>query len=158
MCCFVCSDAEEGDGVARTSVSRASPEPELEIDTDAETEQSPESDSDSSDRNTHSESTICLSQCCKDSEVLDVYQTKDKVVLSHTKKQQGNRSRQFRSDWYDLFPWLVLCVTKLRAFCAYCTFCVKRKLLTNQLGDKAFVVNGFCNWKKALSVFRQHEK
>ena len=35
---------------------------------------------------------------------------------------------------------------------------MKRKLLTDQLGDKGFVVNGFCNWKKALSVFRQHEQ
>ena len=122
----MCSNTEEGDGVARTSVSGASPDSKLEIDTDADTKRS-QSDSDSCDGNTHSESAICLSQCCKDSEVLTVYQTKDKVVLSGTKKQQGNRSRQFRSDWYDFVPMVCTMCDKIEGIlCLVYTLCEEK--------------------------------
>ena len=96
----------------------------------------------------------CESECCQDS--LDIFQVRDSTILKKTRRDQGQRSRQFCCDWYTAFPWLVLCVTHLKAFCAYCRYAAKRGLLTDKLSDNAFISNGFNNWKKALERFEQH--
>ena len=70
---------------------------------------------------------VCTSQCCRDS--LEVFQVKDDTVMNKTKKVQGQRSRQFCCDWYTTYPWLVLCVTRLKVFCVYCRYCDTRGLL-----------------------------
>ena len=84
---------------------------------------------------------ICSSQCCQD--FLKVFQVKDSTIINKTKKMQGQRSRQFCCDWYTTYPWLVLCVTRLKAFCVYCRYCDNRGLLKDKLSDRAFISSGF---------------
>ena len=97
----------------------------------------------------------CDAQCCQDT--LEVFQVTDESILKKTKKVQGH-SRQFCPDWYRSYPWLVLCTTRLKAYCAYCRYCNERDLLTDKLGEAAFVTTGFNNWKKALQRFEQHSQ
>ena len=48
-----------------------------------------------------------------------MFQEKDINVLSRTKRIQGH-GHQFCADWYNNYCWLVLCTTRLQAFCAVC--------------------------------------
>lgn len=102
-----------------------------------------------------SEDVDCNSQCCQDT--LDIFQVRDDTVLKRTKRVQGH-TRRFRSDWFKRYPWLVLCITKLKAFCAYCWYTHRRGLLTDKLGEAAFVTTGLNNWKKALDHFEHHSQ
>ena len=97
----------------------------------------------------------CESLCCQDT--LNLYQVKDPHVIKKTRIPSGQRSRQFCIEWYSTYPWLVLCTTRLKAFCGYCRYCITRNLLTHKTNDAAFVSTGFCNWKKALERFNQHD-
>ena len=71
---------------------------------------------------------------------------------------QGSKYRHFCSEWFQEYPWLVLCTTKLKAYCYQCRYCTEKGLLLDKFGDKAFVHMGFDNWKKAKERFKQHEK
>ena len=51
-----------------------------------------------------------------------------------------------------------MCITKLKAYCAYCRYSHKRGLLTDKLGEAAFITAGFNNWKKALERFEHHSQ
>jgi len=83
--------------------------------------------------NSNDQTTTYLVQCkgkyCEDS--LEVYQVTDAKVLKSTRKVQGH-ARQFNADWYKSYPWLVLCVTRLLAFCTFCHYCFNRNLLTDK--------------------------
>ena len=96
----------------------------------------------------------CRAQCCDLDEPIQV---KDKNAIRSTQKLQGKKWRQFSPDWYKSYPWLVLCTTRSKALCMYCSSCSKRGLLTARGGD-AFLTTGFDNWKKAQEYFIQHEK
>ena len=86
-----------------------------------------------------------------------LFQVRDDNVLKRTKRVQGH-TRQFHSDWFKRYPWLVLCVTKLKALCAHCRYIHKRGLLTDKLGEAAFITTGFKNWKKALHRSEDHSQ
>ena len=89
-------------------------------------------------------SAVCTSRCCLDS--LEVFQVKDETVINKTKKVQGQRSWRFCCDWYTTYPWLVLCITRLKAFCIYCRYCDTRSMLKDsKLSDSAFISSGFNN-------------
>ena len=77
--------------------------------------------------------------------------------LKKTRKVQGH-GRQFCADWFKNRPWLVLCTTRLKAYCAHCRYCIGQGLLNDKQGDLAFITIGFDNWKKALQRFDQHTK
>ena len=97
----------------------------------------------------------CNAPCCQDS--LEVFQVTDKNILRKTRKVQGH-GRQFCSEWYQKYPWLILCVTYFTAFCSTCRYCYKRNLLTDKLGEAMFVTEGFNNWKKAIERFERHAR
>ena len=84
------------------------------------------------------------------------YLVKSPPILHKTRKLQGSKWRQFSSDWYDTYPWLVLCTTTLRAYCHFCKCCTKRCFLSDKHIDSVFVNVGFDNWKKAHERFKQH--
>lgn len=99
----------------------------------------------------------CTSECCKDSSVMRLpYQVKSLPILSQTRKLQGSKWRQFSPDWYDVYPWLVLCMSTLKAYCHFCKYCTRRGLLSDKHIDSVFVNAGFDNWKKAHERFKQH--
>ena len=64
--------------------------------------------------------TSCKRQCC-DMEAAVVssqpYQSTSQNVITNAKKLQGSRYRQFSTEWYRAYPWVVLCSTSSRAFC-----------------------------------------
>ena len=97
----------------------------------------------------------CNAPCCQDS--LEVFQVTDKNILRKTRKVQGH-GRQFCSEWYQKYPWLILCVTYFTAFCSTCRYCYKQNLLTDKLGEATFVTEGFNNWKKAIERFERHAR
>ena len=88
---------------------------------------------------------------------LDVFQVTDATVLKRTKRVQGH-TRQFCSEWFKSYPWLVLCVTKLKAYRVYCRYTYRTGFLTDKLGEVAFITAGFNNWKKALLRFEHHSQ
>ena len=97
----------------------------------------------------------CSALCCQDS--LEVFQVTDKTILRKTRKVQGH-GRQFCSEWYQKYSWLILCVKYLTACCSVCRYCYKRNLLTDKLGEATFVTEGFNNWKKAIEWFERHAR
>ena len=63
---------------------------------------------------------ICKGKCC---DVVQPVQIRDKDAIQSTRKLQGKKWRQFSPDWYKSFPWLVLCTTRSKALCSYCSSC-----------------------------------
>ena len=100
---------------------------------------------------------ICTRQCC---DLAKPVQIRDKGAIQSTRKLQGKKWRQFSPDWYKTYPWLVLCTTRSKVLCSYCSSCYKQGLLTEKVagGGDAFLTTGFDNWKKAQEYFIQHEK
>ena len=99
----------------------------------------------------------CTLECCNDSSIVRApYQVKSLPILSQTRKQQGSKWHQFSPDWYDTYPWLILCASTFKAYCHYCKYCTRRGLLSEAHGDSVFVNAGFDNWKKAHEQFKQH--
>ena len=84
------------------------------------------------------------------------YQVKNPHILQQTRKQRGSKWRQFLPDWFKVYPWLVLCITTLKAFCYFCKFCTRRGLLSDNYVDSVFVSMGFDNWKKKHERFQRH--
>ena len=102
----------------------------------------------------HTDLDICHSECC---EVRSVpFQPQDASTMEKTRKQQGKKSRRFSPSWYESFPWISLCTTRYRAFCAYCRYCHIKQLSIAKKGEDSFILTGFDNWKKAHERFAQH--
>ena len=100
----------------------------------------------------------CSAKCC---DLVKPVQIRDKdCVIRSTRKLQGKKWQQFSPDWYKSYPWLVLCTTRSKVLCSYCSSCRKRGLPTEKVADggDAFLTIGFDNWKKAQEYFVQHQK
>lgn len=82
----------------------------------------------------------CNAPCCRDA--VESFQVTNQAVLQNTRKVQGHAC-QFCTEWFKGRPWLVLCITRLKAFCNFCRYCAKRDILNDRQGDM-----GFDNWKK----------
>ena len=56
------------------------------------------------------------------------------------------------------FPWIHLCYTKFKVYCYYCrkAYDCSAKVVSSK-ADPAFTTAGFCNWKKAVERFKEHE-
>ena len=60
---------------------------------------------------------------------------------------------------YKDYPWLTLCSTKKESFCLYCRYVMNHGQLSfSKMGETAFMVAGFNNWKKALEKFKVHSQ
>ena len=101
----------------------------------------------------------CFAECCNGTGT-EVVQITNASILKSTRKLQGKKWRQFSPNWYKDYKWLVLCSTRLKAFCSYCQQSDKKGLLSeNRMGGgDAFLSSGFDNWKKARESFTVHEK
>ena len=79
------------------------------------------------DRVTMSSTTVsnttsnCSAVCCN---VLhyEPVQMSSTAILKQTRKIQGKKSRKFLADWFKMYPWLLLCTTRLKAFCSFCRY------------------------------------
>ena len=85
----------------------------------------------SEDYSTGAASKECEGVCCIDDTV--PYQPTEASVLAKTKIIYGDgkskRERSFQEYWYRSFKWLVLCTTRMKAFCFYCRFSTSRRLV-----------------------------
>ncbi|KAJ8020062.1 Zinc finger MYM-type protein 1 [Holothuria leucospilota] len=71
----------------------------------------------------------------------------------------GKQNRAFQTHWFRSFPWLHYLETNDSVLCHTCITADKQKKLINARNlERAFLVEGFCNWKKALETFRDHQK
>ena len=112
-----------------------------------------------------SSQTSCQCQCC--SEPHTPYQplelTESAVSHTHHSKERKNSqiksySRHIQPSWYKSFPWISVCSSNFKIYCATCRNAKYRGLLSFPKHQKtAFVEDGFMNWKKALQKFREHE-
>ena len=62
-----------------------------------------------------------------------------------------------QSSWYKLHPWISVCTTNYKVFCATCLNARDQGLLSMNQKWTSFVSGGFSNWKNALAKFREHE-
>ena len=63
------------------------------------------------------------------------------------------KDRRFLAAWYKEYSWLEYSISKDAAFCFAC-----RKFgIEHGYSDKAFVQNGFSNWKKGPDTFKKHQ-
>ena len=53
----------------------------------------------------------CGAECCKDGNTGKPFQARNQSIILKTRKHQGSKLRQFSTDWYKTYPWLVLCIT-----------------------------------------------
>ena len=120
-----------------------------DIEQDEEIEDSVESGSESD--------VLCPYECCQDADG-NPTQIKDAFVISNTRSLQGKKYRQFSIEWYKHRTWLILCKSRLKAFCSQCRLAEKQGLLSEgrRGGGDSFLKQGFNNWKKALHSFSQH--
>ena len=99
---------------------------------------------------------LCTAECCRT--LVTPYQPCDKAVIESTRQQVGKKS-ETRTGWYKDFKWLHVCVTQKKVFCFYCLDCYQKGALNfTKKYDTAFILGGFCNWKKARERFERHEK
>ena len=65
--------------------------------------------------------------------------------------------RSFQASWFANRTWLHYDETNDLAFCHVCLVTYKDGKLKSNTTDKAFIVNGYSNWKDASVSFRKHE-
>ncbi|CAB3977444.1 zinc finger MYM-type 1-like [Paramuricea clavata] len=74
------------------------------------------------------------------------------------KRKFSGQNRSFQAAWFDIFSWLHYDEQLDSVLCFYCAQqnaqgnlrCASKK-------DQKFISDGFCNWKKSLDKFKQHE-
>ena len=103
----------------------------------------------------------CSNICCAEGSS-EPFQPRSKIILEKTSQTSGVgknfRVRTFQVDWYNNYPWITLCATSNLVFCYYCRKIKQKGLSTlSSKQEKAFTVDGFGNWKKALQRFKEHE-
>ena len=91
---------------------------------------------------------LCNAPHCQDS--LEVFQVTNKNILKKTRKVQGH-NRQCCPEWYQEYPWLIMCITYFTAFCSMCWYCFKQNLLTDKLGEATLLQKDSINGKKQLN-------
>ena len=69
----------------------------------------------------------------------------------------GKQKRAFSSPWFSRWSWLPYIESSNSAFCHTCITAYERATLTSSKKEKAFISDGFKNWKKATDKFSMHE-
>ncbi|XP_065900823.1 zinc finger MYM-type protein 1-like [Dysidea avara] len=71
--------------------------------------------------------------------------------------KQKSHSRTIQSSWYEAHPWITVCTSEYKVYCATCRAANEQCLLNSIHAKSTFIRQGFNNWKKALEKFREHE-
>ena len=102
---------------------------------------------------------VCDAECCQ-MMTGKPYQPPDSVLSC--KRIQGQQNRYFQQSWFADHSWVSYCITLHKAFCFSCHFAASKALISerNKASNsyRAFVINGFDNWKKAKQRFHEHER
>lgn len=102
----------------------------------------------------------CECQCC--SEPSTPFHPKNVMESGVPQRKEGSGRnlylRRIQPSWYEKHPWISVCTSSYKIFCAICRSAKYQGLLTFPKRQKfAFVDSGFMNWKKALKRFLDHE-
>ena len=103
---------------------------------------------------------MCIELCC--SAGSEISQPTNPSILKRTERCFGSgknaRNRSFLPSWYKQYPWIHLCCTKFKVYCYYCkrAYDSSAKVASSK-ADPAFTSAGFCNWKKIVERFKEHE-
>ena len=109
----------------------------------------------------------CVCQCCsasfstryhpKDTDLSESRQTHHNSASSSRSKKSC--SRKIQSSWFDNFPWITVSTSWYVILCSTCHHAFNQNVVTATQcpGGNAFLTTGFCNWKKAVQRFREHE-
>lgn len=105
------------------------------------------------------ESIPCECLCCVVGEA--PHQPTSRLILDQTKVTTvgvtKSKTRTFQSHWYKNHSWLNLCVNRNKFFCHSCMYAKsKGQLIFSTKAERAFITDGFCNWKKATLRFKEH--
>ena len=65
--------------------------------------------------------------------------------------------RSFQKSWFGKWKWLHYISEKDTVLCFTCCKALEKGLRHTDRKTHAFVVGGFCNWRKATTKFSQHE-
>ncbi|CAF3885704.1 unnamed protein product, partial [Rotaria sp. Silwood1] len=80
----------------------------------------------------------------------------DELVLTTINK------RSCQKKWFTDYTWLTFCKTKRKVFCHPRREAFKREIHPTKAKlvppHVTFIVNGYCDWKNAISRFKLHEK
>lgn len=161
----ICDEIPECSSSSEENITNGIEIPERDPSSKEENQVSQEkSDSDTMDEETavtkSSSKYNCTSQCCSGD---TPFQPTDIHTLKETSKQWTVKTktvtRHVQKVWFETFPWLTLCLEKKKVFCFTCRRAYRENLLVFVKGtvDKAFLEDGFGNWKKAVSKFKEHE-
>ena len=83
---------------------------------------------------------------------------KKQLYFSKQYGKQKAHSRTIQNTWYKTHPWISVCTSQYKVYCATCRAANEQKLLSQLEAAKSpFIHHGFNNWKKALEKLREHE-
>ena len=104
----------------------------------------------------------CECQCCSNVSTphhpLAVNSSKKKQLYSSKQHgKQKSHSRTIQNGWYKTHPWISVCTSEYKVYCATCRAAGEQGLLNLKSTKSPFIHHGFNNWKKALEKFREHE-
>ncbi|PIK41114.1 putative zinc finger MYM-type protein 1-like [Apostichopus japonicus] len=75
-----------------------------------------------------------------------------------TKTKRGFTVLKFQRQWFDKFGWLHCDVKSGKVFCHACITAITRGLVHLERDHETnFLIEGFCNWKKSMEKFKQHQ-
>ncbi len=124
-------------------------------------EHDPDDEHDEPDDEQVFEVSACECQACADPAIpnqpLNVSESK---TMHSRERKEGTKTycRMIQTSWYKKYPWITVCSSKYRIFCASCLSARKQGLLTSSKRCSAFVDTGFKSWNKAIERFNDHEK
>ena len=99
----------------------------------------------------------CNCSCCTNFNV--AHQPEDLKGSKAPHGQQKSYSRSIQISWYTKHPWISVCTSSYKIYCHVCCSAKNQSLITfSKRYNSTFVEGGFCNWKKALQRFTEHEK
>ena len=80
------------------------------------------------------------------------------INFNFPRKRYGKQTRSFQSKWFTEFPWLHYNEQNDSALCFICAQQhEKLNLRTARNKEYAFISDGFSNWKKALTRFKERQ-
>lgn len=71
---------------------------------------------------------------------------------------RDENGRSFKHSWFSSFKWLHYTREMNCALCYQCVEAVKKGMKVPKGSERAFIQNGFKNWKKGPEKFKVHEK
>ena len=138
------------------------PGPDGDTGSESESEGDSEAPGSSGMSTSTSTSRTCECQACTDVSTphhpVEVDSSKrSQLYCSKGSGKQKSHSRTIQSAWYSAHPWISVCTSQYRVYCATCRAANCQGLLNPKPTKSPFIYDGFTNWKKALEKFREHE-